>query len=309
MNLVRHRQPAESKTATPQRSEGAVPEHSLPLGLSDASQIVDGGGPIKTRIFEREAGQGEGLEARLGDAETVYPLCQWVRANGSDTCWRRALFVGHMFCRFLSLLLLSPPPALRTAPSPSFPRDSVGIYALSVSWVATWGTVKAAWLQRRCGECVKQRSNSALCDHTWECSTISPCRARAHLCSGMPQARVAREMPPRDVPFTVRRACSQQSRDAHTCPPRCSKVEMESRDKAPAVGALQPTARQCTHTRSRGAWWCRSSVPFTVLHPIAGELRRESALPSGRQVVRFRELGCLVLCTQASYLHASVDSC
>ena len=103
MNLVSHRRPAGHRAPAPQRSQGshdARPEHALALRLSDASQTADGAGHIKSRIFELEAGQGEGLEAKQGEAATEFPRCQWTRANGSDTCWRRALFVGHLFCPF-----------------------------------------------------------------------------------------------------------------------------------------------------------------------------------------------------------------
>eukprot|EP00802_Teleaulax_amphioxeia_P009989 Tamp_10014.p1 GENE.Tamp_10014~~Tamp_10014.p1 ORF type:complete len:597 (-),score=33.26 Tamp_10014:86-1876(-) len=97
VNLVSHRRPAGHRAPAPQRSQGshdARPEHALALRLSDASQTADGAGHIKSRIFELEAGQGEGLEAKQGEAATEFPRCQWTRADGSDTCWRRALFVG-----------------------------------------------------------------------------------------------------------------------------------------------------------------------------------------------------------------------
>jgi hypothetical protein len=100
-NLARpHRRPGAPQTLAPQPSANATDESASSRGgLPDTNQLVDG--------IESVVGQVEGLQAKRGEGgpEYAHPRCQWTRANGTDTCWRRAVFVGHMFC-----LSPSPPP-------------------------------------------------------------------------------------------------------------------------------------------------------------------------------------------------------
>jgi len=100
-NLARpHRRPGAPQTLAPQPSASATDESALSRGgLPDANQSVDGG-------IELVVGQVDGLQAKRGEGGPEYPRgpeyphlrCQWTRPNGTDTCWRRALFVGHVFC-------------------------------------------------------------------------------------------------------------------------------------------------------------------------------------------------------------------
>ena len=132
-NLARpHRRPGAPQTLAPQPSANATDESASSRGgLPDTNQLVDG--------IESVVGQVEGLQAKRGEGgpEYAHPRCQWTRANGTDTCWRRAVFVGHMFA-------LAPPPLLSVLSTP--------LSVLSSSPVAS-----VAMSSGQVGSCVRDR--------------------------------------------------------------------------------------------------------------------------------------------------------